>query len=591
MHDLLIAGATVVDGTGAAAVTADVAVKDGRIVEVGRITGAAHERVDAAGAWLTPGFVDIHTHYDGQASWDETFSPSIHHGVTTLVMGNCGVGFAPLRKGPKPNAVADLIDLMEGVEDIPGVALAEGVRFDWESFPQYMDALARMPHSLDFLVQVPHDPVRMAVMGERALAGAAATAEDVAAMRALVREALQAGAAGFSTGRSDNHRTASGKDTPACEADAAELTGIVGAFDGLQHGVVQVVSDFDLMRGPQRFDAEFDLVEQLAQASGRPLSMTWLQRDPGGEQWKQVRSRVEAGVAAGLPLYLQTAARGIGVINGLDASFHPFIGFAGYKEIAALPLAQRAAAMREPARKALILSQKSERLAGDGTPVPPLVDILLARIELISGRMFPLCTAQQPIPDYEPDVRKSFLVQARQRGVSALEVLYDYLAEGDGGSLIYFPIFNYNDGSLDVVHQMLQHPRALFALSDSGAHVGTVCDASFTTFMLTHWVRDRAKERLGLERAVEMLSGRNARYLGLQDRGVIAPGRRADLNLIDPQRLSVGTPRLVRDLPAGGRRFLQKGEGYVGTWVAGTCVQRDGQLTEARPGALLRAGR
>ncbi len=587
MHDLLISGATVVDGTGGPAVTADVAVKDGRIVEVGRVNGAAHQRIDAAGAWLTPGFVDIHTHYDGQASWDETFSPSIHHGVTTLMMGNCGVGFAPLRKGRQ----ADLIDLMEGVEDIPGVALAEGVRFDWESFPQYMDSLARMPHSLDYLVQVPHDPVRMAVMGERALAGAAATAEDVAAMRALVREALQAGAAGFSTGRSDNHRTASGKDTPACEAGAAELTGIVGAFEGLQHGVVQVVSDFDLMRGPQRFDAEFDLVEQLARASGRPLSMTWLQRDPGGEQWKQVQTRVEAGVSAGLPLYLQTAARGIGVINGLDASFHPFIGFAGYKEIAALPLAQRAAAMREPARRALILSQKSEPLAGDGTPVPPLVDILLARIELISGRMFPLCTAQQPIPDYEPDVRNSFLAQARQRGVSALEVLYDYLSEGAGGNLIYFPIFNYNDGSLDVVFQMLQHPRALFALSDSGAHVGTVCDASFTTFMLTHWVRDRAKQRLGLERAVEMLTGRNARYLGLRDRGVIAPGLRADLNLIDPQQLSVGHPELVRDLPAGGRRFLQKGEGYLGSWVAGQCVQRNGQLTEARPGTLVRAGR
>jgi N-acyl-D-aspartate/D-glutamate deacylase len=576
----------VVDGTGAPAATADVGVKDGRIVEVGRITGAASERIDAAGAWLTPGFVDIHTHYDGQASWDETFSPSIHHGVTTLMMGNCGVGFAPLRKGRQ----ADLIDLMEGVEDIPGVALAEGVRFDWESFPQYMDALERMPHSLDFLVQVPHDPVRMAVMGERALAGAPATAEDVAAMRALVREALQAGAAGFSTGRSDNHRTASGKDTPACEADAAELTGIVAAFDGLQHGVVQVVSDFDLMRGPQRFDAEFDLVEQLARASGRPLSMTWQQRDPGGEQWKQIQTRVEAGVAAGLPLFLQTAARGIGVISGLDATFHPFIGFAGYKAIAQLPLAQRAAAMREPARKALILSQKSEPLAGDGSPVFPLVDIMLARIEIISGRMFPLCTAQQPIPDYEPDVRKSFLAQARQRGVSALEVLYDYLSEGDGGNLIYFPIFNYNDGSLDVVHQMLQHPRALFALSDSGAHVGTVCDASFTTFMLTHWVRDRTKERLGLERAVEMLTRRNARYLGLHDRGVIAPGRRADLNLIDPQRLSVGTPQLVRDLPAGGRRFLQKGEGYLGTWVAGACVQRDGRVTEARPGRLVRAG-
>ncbi len=584
MLDLLIKGATVVDGTGAAAVTADVAVKDGHVVEVGRITDAAHERIDAAGAWLTPGFVDIHTHYDGQASWDETFSPSIHHGVTTLVMGNCGVGFAPLRKGRQ----ADLIDLMEGVEDIPGVALAEGVRFDWESFPQFMDSLERMPHSLDFLVQVPHDPVRMKVMGERAGARQPATAEDIAAMRSLVREALQAGAAGFSTGRSDNHRTASGKDTPACEADAAELSGIVGAFAGLNHGVVQLVSDFDLLRGPERFDAEFDLVEHLARASGRPLSMTWLQRDPGGEQWKQVQARTEAAVADGLPLYLQTAARGIGVINGLDASFHPFAGFPGYKEVAHLPLAQRAAALREPTRKAAILAQKSEPMAGDGTPVPPLVDILLARIEMISGRMFPLCTEARPVPDYEPHVRDSFLVQARQRGITALEALYDYLAEGEGGNLIYFPIFNYNDGSLDTVRQMLSHPRALFSLADAGAHVGTVCDASFTTFMLTHWVRDRAKDKLTLEGAVEMLSRRNARYLGLHDRGVIAAGQRADLNLIDPQRLSVGVPKLVRDLPAGGKRFLQKGEGYLGTWVAGTAVQRDGEVSAARPGRLVR---
>ncbi len=591
MLDLLIKGATVVDGSGAPAVTADVGVKDGRIVQVGRVGEGASERIDAAGAWLTPGFVDIHTHYDGQASWDETFSPSIHHGVTTLMMGNCGVGFAPLRQGPKARAVADLIDLMEGVEDIPGVALAEGVRFDWESFPQFMDALDRMPHSLDFLLQIPHDPVRMAVMGERSRAREQATADDVSAMRALVREALLAGAAGFSTGRSDNHRTAAGKDTPACEADLAELTGIVSAFDGLKHGVVQVVSDFDLMQGPERFDGEFDLVETLARASGRPLSMTWLQRDPGGEQWKQVQARVETAVAKGLPLHLQTAARGIGVINGLEASFHPFMGFPGYKEIAQLPQAERAVAMREPARKAAILKQKSEPIAGDGTPVPPLVDILLARIELISARMFPLCTEARPIPDYEPDVRDSFYVQAKQRGITALEAMYDYLAEGEGGNLIYFPIFNYNDGSLDVVHRMLQHPRALFGLSDSGAHVGTVCDASFTTFMLTHWVRDRDGDKLGLERAVEMLSGRNARYLGLRDRGEIVVGKRADLNLIDPQRLSVGVPRLVHDLPAGGRRFLQKGEGYLGTWVAGVSVQRDGQLSDARPGRLVRMGR
>ncbi|MFO1215424.1 MAG: amidohydrolase family protein [Burkholderiaceae bacterium] len=586
MLDLLVSGATVVDGSGAAPVTADVGVKDGRIVDVGRITAPAHERIAADGAWLMPGFVDIHTHYDGQASWDESFSPSIHHGVTTLAMGNCGVGFAPLRAGEQDR----LIRLMEGVEDIPGVALAEGVRFDWESFPQYMDALDRLPHSLDFLVQVPHDPLRMRVMGERAQAQQAATPEDIEAMRALLREALDAGAAGFSTGRSDNHRTSRGEETPASEASAAELTGIARAFDGLGHGVVQVVSDFYVLRGPQRFDAEFDLVEQLAAAAGRPLSMTWMQRDPGGEQYLAMQARVEAAVARGLPLYLQTAARGIGVINGLDASFHLFVGAPAYREVAGLPLAERAAALREPARKARVLGEGFERLAGDGSAVPPLVDILLQNIERISARMFPLSARDGEVPDYEPTLAQSFYARARQRGGSALEAIYDHLAEGDGSNLLYFPIFNYNEGSLDVVRRMLDHPRALFGLSDAGAHVGTICDASFTTFMLTHWVRDRAQGRLPLERAVEMLSSRNARYLGLQDRGLIAPGRRADLNLIDPQRLSVGTPKIVRDLPAGGRRLLQQGQGYLGTWVAGTCVRRDGQVTAARPGRLVRMG-
>ena len=582
MLDLLIKGGTVVDGTGGEPYTADVGVLAGRIVEVGRITRPARDTVDATGLWVTPGFVDIHTHYDGQVTWDENFTPSIYHGVTTLMMGNCGVGFAPVRPGHED----DLVKLMEGVEDIPGAALHEGIRWGWESFPQYMDALAATPRSLDYLVQVPHDPLRMFVMGERAVAQQAATAPDIAAIRALLREALQAGAAGFSTGRSDNHRTSEGKETPASEASAAELTGIVGAFDGLDHGVVQVVSDFDLLKGPQRFDSEFDLVEQLARAAGRPLSMTWLQRDPGGQQYEAIRARVEAAVAAGLPLYLQTAARGIGVINGLDASFHPFMGFPAYKEVAHLPLAERAAALREPARKARILSEKSERLAGDGTAIPPLVDILLERIDLISGRMFPL-DAQL---NYEPSVMQSFLVQAKQRGVTPLEALYDFLAAGDGSNLVYFPIFNYNSGSLDVVRQMLAHPRALASLSDAGAHVGTVCDASFTTFMLTHWVRDRAHDKLPLAQAVEMLTRRNARYLGLDDRGVIAPGLRADLNVIDPQRLSVGTPALVRDLPAGGKRFVQKAQGYVGTWVAGQCVAREGAITSQRPGQLVRMG-
>ncbi|HSV52465.1 MAG TPA: amidohydrolase family protein [Burkholderiaceae bacterium] len=582
MLDLLIKGGTVVDGTGSEPITADIGVQDGRIVEVSSmpLTGAARETVNAQGAWVMPGFIDIHTHYDGQATWDDTFSPSIHHGVTTLVMGNCGVGFAPVRPGQEDG----LIKLMEGVEDIPGAALHEGVRWNWESFTQYMDALEATPRSLDYLVQVPHDPLRMYAMGERAVAQQAATADDIAAMRALLREALLAGAAGFSTGRSDNHRTSEGKETPAAEASAMELTGIAHAFAGLQHGVVQMVSDFDLMRDPGRFDAEFDLVEQLARAAGRPLSMTWLQRDPGGEQYKAIQARTEAAVANGMPLYLQTAARGIGVINGLDASFHPFMGFPGYKEVAQLPLAQRAAALRDPARRARILGEKSDRLAGDGTAIPPLVDILLQRIDLISGRMFPL---DQRL-DYEPSVMQSFLARARQAGVKPLEALYDHLAGGDGTNLIYFPIFNYNDGSLETLRQMLEHPRALFGLGDAGAHVGTVCDASFSTFMLTHWVRDRTTHKLPLARAVEMLTRRNAQYLGLRDRGVIAPGMRADINVVDPQRLAVGTPRLVNDLPAGGKRFLQKAEGYIGTWVNGQAVQREGQITDARPGRLVR---
>jgi N-acyl-D-aspartate/D-glutamate deacylase len=582
MLDLLIRGGTVVDGSGGPARTADVAVQDGRIIDVSDrpLGAAARETVDAIGAWVMPGFVDIHTHYDGQATWDETFSPSIHHGVTTLVMGNCGVGFAPVRPGGQDG----LIKLMEGVEDIPGAALHEGIRWAWESFPQYMDALEGTPRSLDYLVQVPHDPLRMYVMGERAVAQQAASPQDIEAMRALLREALLAGAAGFSTGRSDNHRTAEGKETPASEASAEELAGIARAFDGLSHGVVQLVSDFDLLRDAARFDAEFDLVERLAQASGRPLSMTWLQRDPGGEQYKAIQARTEAAVARGLPLYLQTAARGIGVITGLDASFHPFMGFPGYKEVAHLPLAQRAAALREPARKARILSERSDRLAGDGTAIPPLVDLLLARIDQISGRMFPL----ERVPDYEPSVMKSFLVRAKQAGIRPLEALYDHLASGDGSALIYFPIFNYNDGSLDTLRGMLDHPRALFGLADAGAHVGTVCDASFTTFMLAHWVLGRDREAMALPQAVEMMTSRNARYLGLRDRGMIAPGLRADLNVVDPARLALGVPRLVADLPAGGKRFLQLAQGYLGTWVNGRAVTREGAVTGERPGQLVR---
>ena len=582
MLDWLLKNGCVVDGTGTQPYVADIGVRDGKIVEVGSITQPSKKTIDATGLWITPGFIDIHTHYDGQATWDDCFTPSIYHGVTTLVMGNCGVGFAPVRPGHED----DLIKLMEGVEDIPGAALHEGIRWNWETFPQYMDALAATPRSLDYLVQVPHDPLRMYVMGERALAHTAATPAEIDAMSVLLRQALEAGALGLSTGRSDNHRTSEGKDTPAANASAQELTSLAGVLKGMNHGVIQIVSDYNLLQGPGEFDAEFDLVETMAHASGKPVSLTWLQRDPGGEQYLKIQSRVDAAVAQGLPLYLQTGARGIGVLIGLEASFHPFMGFASYKAVAHLPMAERAAALREPERKARLLKEKSDRLAGDGSAIPPLVDLLLAKIELISGRMFAL----EDTLNYEPSVMQSFLVRAKQSGTSALEAIYDHLCAGSGEGLIYFPIFNYNEGSLDTVRRMLDHPRALSSLSDAGAHVGTVCDASFTTFMLTHWVRDRGRDALPLERAVEMLTQRNARYLGLTDRGVIAPGMRADLNAIDPAQLSVGLPKLEHDLPAGGKRFVQRAKGYVATWVAGEQVQANGVISDARPGQLVRMG-
>jgi N-acyl-D-aspartate/D-glutamate deacylase len=588
MHDLLIKGATVLDGTGEAAYTADVGVKDGLIADIdrsGRSTSMTQQVVQADGAWLTPGFVDIHTHYDGQATWDDAFTPSIWHGTTTLVMGNCGVGFAPVRKGQENQ----LIKLMQGVEDIPGSALSEGMRWGWESFEQYMDALAATPKSLDYLVQVPHDPLRMYVMQERALAGESASADDVAQMRSLLRRALQAGAAGFSTGRSDNHRTADGLDTPASRASRQELMGLGQAFEGLKHGVVQMVSDFDLFQaqlGDARFDAEFDLVEDLCRASGRPMSITWLQRDPGGEQYLAVQARAEQAWAKGLKLHLQTATRGIGVMIGLDASFQPFMGHPSYQAIAHLPLAERAALMRQAEWRQRILSEKSGRLAGDGTPVPPLVDMLRANIERISARMFPLHTPGEAEPNYAQDVSKSFYVRAQQRACSVLEAIYDYLCEANGDQVIYFPIFNYNEGNLDVVGNMLQHPQGLLGLSDAGAHVGTVCDVSFASHLLKHWVQDR--KQLPLEKAVNWLSLRNAQYLGLKDRGQIALGQRADLNLIDPHALGVGTPQLLRDLPAGGKRFMQKAKGYLGTWVAGQCVRAGDDIMPVKPGRLVR---
>ncbi len=581
MFDTKITDATVYDGNGGIPFNADIGISDGMISAIGANIGAAKATIDANGAIATPGFVDIHTHFDGQISWDQTLAPSVLHGVTTCVMGNCGVGFAPLKK----NEEKRLINLMEGVEDIPGSVLAEGIDFCWETFPQYMDAIEGIPHSIDFAVQVPHDAMRLYVMGDRAEQLEPADADDIAAMRSIVREALAAGAVGFSTGRTDIHLTAKGQWTPSSEATKEELCGIASVFSESSHGVIQVVSDLNLFRSEDDFDSEFDLIDAMAEAGGgRPLSMTWLQRAPGENQWRAIEKRVSAAAQRGLDIKLQTAARGIGVITGLDTSFHPFTGVPGYKEISALPLPERAERMRDPAVRARILSEPSEPLAGDGSPVPPFVDQILAQIDTLSGRMFPM----EEEVDYEPPPEKSFLAIAQGSGCRPLEAIYDYLVAGDGSRLIYFPVFNYAGGNLDIVHEMLNHPRALASLSDAGAHVGTICDASFPTTMLSLWCRDRKGAKLELPHVVQMLSARNADHMGFSDRGRIAVGQRADINVIDFDNLRLPPPVIVRDLPAGGRRLLQAADGYIVTMVAGHVVLADGVVTDERPGRLVR---
>ena len=581
MFELKLVGGTIVDGTGRAAFTGDVAVASGRIVAVGDCSGPARRTIDARGVHVLPGFVDIHTHYDGQVSWDATLSPSSLLGVTTCVMGSCGVGFAPVRPGRE----AALVELMEGVEDIPGSALAEGIPWGWESFADYMTAIGAMPHAIDVLAQVPHDPLRMYVMGERAVAGEIATDDDIEAMRALVRTALEAGAAGFTTGRSDNHRTACGAATPASEASARELVGIAHAFRGLGHGVVQAVSDFDMMRGPDRFDAEFDLLEDMAVASGRPLSISTMQRDHAPDQWRQIFARADRAVARGLDVRCQVAARGIGVLLGLEATFHPFMGFPSYKTIAHLPLAERVTRMRDPALRARILAETSDKVAGDGTPIPPLADFFLANLTKVAMRIYPMAAC----PDYEPALDRCLAAEASRAGVPVLAHIYDALLADDGKALLYFPVYNYTGMNLDIVREMLLHPRALVGLGDGGAHVGTVCDASMPTFLLTHWARDRVRG-IPLERAVQMQTRDTARFIGLRDRGTIEVGMRADLNLVELSRLALHRPVMQCDLPAGGRRLVQTADGYVATFVAGVPIAEHGALTGACPGRLVRMG-
>ena len=584
MFDLKIEGGLVFDGTGGPAVWTDIGITAGRIAAIGNDIGEAKRTIDARGQIVTPGFIDVHTHYDGQASWDGDLRPSIDHGVTTAVMGNCGVGFAPVREADHDK----LIKLMEGVEDIPGTALAEGLTWNWESFPDYLDALAAVPRTIDIAAMLPHDPLRVYVMGDRAIHSEPANDADIAEMRRLTREALEAGAIGFATGRSDVHKSADGDWTPSSEATRAELTGIAKAFNGLDYGVLQAVSDFNLERGEADFDEEWSIIADYAKASGRPFSFSLMQRDFAPDQWLKLIARTEKLKEEGVDARMQVAPRAIGVFLGFNCTFHPFMGYPSYKTIADLPLAERVKRMKDPAFKAKILAEKTEKLAGPGSSVPPLADMLMEHIDYVAEKFFQLGNP----PDYEQAAEMSLAAKARTRGVSLMEMIYDTLLERDGHELIYLPLYNYTELNYDNVLKMMQHPQALYGLSDGGAHVGTVCDASMPTYMLTHWTRDRKRgEKLSLPRVVRMLTGAQADYMSMSDRGYVREGLKADLNIIDLDNLQMEPPHMVQDLPAGGQRLLQGAIGYTATIVAGEVVIENGKLTGAKPGTVYRAGR
>jgi N-acyl-D-aspartate/D-glutamate deacylase len=554
-HDLIIRGGTVLDGTGAPGRTADVAISAGTITEVGDVEGTAHRVLDADGLTVTPGLVDIHVHYDGQATWDDRLIPSSWHGVTTVVAGNCGVGFAPVRPADHDR----LIQLMEGVEDIPGAALHEGLPWTWQSFPEFLDALDGRSYDVDLATHVPHGALRLHVMGERGAAREAATPEDIEGMARLAREAVEAGAIGFSSSRTRNHRSSTGEFTPSLTAEADELLGIARAIGETGTGVLQLVSDFDDV------DAEFALFRSMAEASGRPLSFSLAGVDPA--KYPRQLELLEEANAAGVPMRGQAAARAIGILVGLQCTVNVLAGNPVWQEIAQLSVPEQARAMLEPSFK--------ERFLAAAKPLGG------------ADRMFELGDP----PDYEPDPSTSIAARAAREGREPIDLAYDLFAQDEGRTFMYVPIINWFDGTLDGVREMLAHPHTVPGLSDGGAHVGTICDASFPTTFLSYWGRDREKGRLDLAYLVRQHTKDTAETVGLLDRGVLAPGYRADVNLIDFDALRPRRPEMRHDLPAGGKRLLQRADGYVATIAKGEVTYERGEPTDALPGRLVRGAR
>jgi N-acyl-D-aspartate/D-glutamate deacylase len=562
---LVIRGGLVVDGTGRPPFEADVGISGERIVAVGRVAGRGVDEIDAHGLLVTPGFVDPHTHYDAQVMWANHITPSSCNGVTTALIGNCGVGFAPC----KPEQREMLVRLMEGVEDIPEPVLTEGLPWDWQSFPEYLDRLDTRRFDLDVATQVPHAALRVFVMGERGAAREPATAADRAQMARLAAEGIQAGALGFSTSRTLNHKTVDGLPTPTLDAAEGELITIAQAIGQAGAGWLQVISDFG-----DAIEAEFAMLRRLVDVSGRPMTMTVLERDSKPREWRDLLGMIAAANASGLPMSGMVLTRPTGIMLGFEISQNPFVDCPSWGEVAHLPFASRLIALRDPSLRARLL---------DEAPINPDLSNRLRRWD----RIFPLGDP----PDYEPSPERSIGAEALRLAVDPASLAYDRMLENDGRTILYRPLSNYAQGTLETVREMMAHPNTLIGLGDGGAHVSILCDASAMTYGLTHWTRDRASGRFPLEWMVRRLTWDNARALGLQDRGRVAPGKKADLNIIDHARLRLRVPQVVYDLPAGGRRLMQGTEGYVATVLSGEIVSREGVPTGLLPGKLIRGAR
>ena len=569
MHDLVIRNGLVVDGTGSPGRRADVAIDGGVVSIVGEVPERGREEIDAEGKLVTPGFVDIHTHFDGQITWDPLLTPSFWHGVTTVVMGNCGVGFAPAA----PNRRDWLIGLMEGVEDIPGSALAEGMEWGWESFPEYLDFLETLPKAIDIGTQVPHGAVRAYVMGERGARNEDANPEDIAEMAAIVREGLEAGALGFSTSRTLAHRAIDGEPVPGTFAAEDELFGIGRVLGELGTGIYEVAPAGVTGDDANAPALEIAWMRKLSAEISRPVTFAMVQFDNDPEAWRQAFEASIEALDEGAEIYPQVAARGISLLLTLRGR-HPFIHSPAYRELDGLGWAERAERMREPQLRERILSEVSSPDAALGF--------------LMWNKLYPMSDP----PNYEPEARETVEARAAAAGMTPLEFAYDFLTEGEGENVLFAPLFNYANGDLEPTREMLLHPRSAVGLSDGGAHCGVICDAGMPTFMLTHWTRDRARgERLPLEWIVKRMTQDTARLYGLGDRGVLAPGKKGDVNVIDYEALQLELPQATHDLPTEAMRLIQRSRGYEATIVSGEVISRHGEETGARPGRLIRGAR